>query len=154
MVNIDMEFFSGYKRLDNTLKDMYGTGGVSRYIELLEQNSGNPVILKNWEFYRQLKHLRGVRNQIAHSNESDSFTTDEDMESLERIYKSFLDRDDPMCLLKAEEERKLRRTDTRLYISKHRQSSSADDGKNNFLAFAAIFLFLIISFLVLISITS
>ena len=154
MYSSDAEFFSKYKKMDNMVKDMYGPGGISRYIELLEQNRSNYIISKNWEFYRQLKHLRWVRNQIAHSDEKDSFATAEDMENLDAIYEAFLNRNDPMYLMKAEEEKKLHRVGPYGYTSEYYQGSSVKNGKNNLLALAIIFLFLIISFWALLSLSS
>lgn len=141
MYSSDAEFFSKYKKTDNMVKDMYGSGGISRYIELLEQNSDNLVISKNWEFYRQLKHLRWVRNQIAHSDEKDSFATVEDVENLDIIHKSFIDRNDPLCLMKAEDEAILRRTGK--YAPGYGMAEAGQGGESNFLSIT-IFLFLLL----------
>ena len=141
MYSSDAEFFSKYKRMDNMVKDMYGPGGISRYIELLEQNRRNYVISKNWEFYRQLKHLRWVRNQIAHSDEKDSFATAEDMENLDAIYEAFLNRNDPMCLMNTKSAGMLRNAGN--YAPGYGMGTTGQDDKSTLSIIEFIFLLLL-----------
>ena len=71
MTNLEMEFFEEYKSVDNICRDMYqAEQGVTEYINQMEamdlQGSRRVV---NWnEKYKKLKHLRWLRNQIAHEN--------------------------------------------------------------------------------------
>ena len=67
---IQIEFLEEYKYVDNICRDMLGTEkGVTAYIEHLDET---PVTVRYWitewnNEYRQLKHIRWLRNQIAHS---------------------------------------------------------------------------------------
>ena len=70
MQAIDNEFFEAYKRLDRLCSDIYGCrNGVSQYIEDMERVSyQGRLAIPSWEqAYRTLKHLRWVRNQLAHN---------------------------------------------------------------------------------------
>ena len=73
MDNIHIELLEEYKYVDAICRDMLGTKkGVSAYIEQLDET---PMTVRYWitewnDEYRQLKHIRWLRNQIAHSTES------------------------------------------------------------------------------------
>lgn len=70
---IQIELLEEYKYVDAICRDMLGTKkGVSAYIEQLDET---PMTVRYWitewnDEYRQLKHIRWLRNQIAHSTES------------------------------------------------------------------------------------
>ena len=67
---IQIELLEEYKYVDNICRDMLGTEkGVTSYIEQLDET---PMTVRYWitewnDEYRQLKHIRWLRNQIAHS---------------------------------------------------------------------------------------
>ena len=67
---IQIELLEEYKYVDAICRDMLGAEkGVSAYIEQLDET---PVTVRYWitewnDEYRQLKHIRWLRNQIAHS---------------------------------------------------------------------------------------
>lgn len=67
---IQIELLEEYKYVDNICRDMLGTEkGVTAYIEQLDET---PMTVRYWitewnDEYRQLKHIRWLRNQIAHS---------------------------------------------------------------------------------------
>ena len=67
---IQIEFLEEYKYVDAICRDMLGAEkGVTAYIEQLDET---PVTVRYWitewnNEYRQLKHIRWLRNQIAHS---------------------------------------------------------------------------------------
>ncbi len=67
---IQIEFLEEYKYVDKICREMFGTEkGVTAYIEQLDET---PVTVRYWitewnDEYRQLKHIRWLRNQIAHS---------------------------------------------------------------------------------------
>ena len=69
---IQIEFLDEYKYVDKICREMFGTEkGVTAYIEQLDET---PVTVRYWitewnDEYRQLKHIRWLRNQIAHSTE-------------------------------------------------------------------------------------
>ena len=72
MYTIQIELLEEYKYVDNICRDMLGAEkGVSAYIEQLDET---PVTVRYWitewnDEYKQLKHIRWLRNQIAHSTE-------------------------------------------------------------------------------------
>ena len=67
---IQIELLEEYKYVDNICRDMLGAEkGVTAYIEQLDET---PMTVRYWitewnNEYRQLKHIRWLRNQIAHS---------------------------------------------------------------------------------------
>ncbi len=73
MDNIHIELLEEYKYVDAICRDMLGNKkGVSAYIEQLDET---PMTVRYWitewnDEYRQLKHIRWLRNQIAHSTGS------------------------------------------------------------------------------------
>jgi hypothetical protein len=73
MDTVQIELLEEYKYVDAICRDMLGAEkGVSAYIEQLDET---PVTVRYWitdwkDEYRQLKHIRWLRNQIAHSTES------------------------------------------------------------------------------------
>ena len=70
MDDIQIELLDEYKYVDKICRDMLGTEkGVTAYIEQLEET---PMTVRYWitewnDEYRQLKHVRWLRNQIVHS---------------------------------------------------------------------------------------
>lgn len=104
MLGTEERLFDEYKRVDNICRDMFlGQSGISQYITEMEQNSsygGAKVPLWDRD-YRRLKHVRWLRNQIAH----ESFVTDcneEDVAWLEGFHSRLLKQQDPLALLRKE----------------------------------------------------
>ena len=70
---IQIELLEEYKYVDAICRDMFGAEkGVTAYIEQLDKT---PVTVRYWitewnDEYKQFKHIRWLRNQIAHSTES------------------------------------------------------------------------------------
>ena len=70
MDTFQIELLDEYKYVDAICRDMFGTKkGVSAYIEQLDET---PMTVRYWitewnDEYRQLKHIRWLRNQIVHS---------------------------------------------------------------------------------------
>ena len=67
---IQIEFLDEYKYVDKICREMFDAEkGVTAYIEQLDET---PVTVRYWitewnDEYRQLKHIRWLRNQIVHS---------------------------------------------------------------------------------------
>lgn len=67
---IQIEFLEEYKYVDAICRDMLGAEkGVTAYIDHLDET---PMTVRYWitewnNEYRQLKHIRWLRNQISHS---------------------------------------------------------------------------------------
>ena len=70
---IQIELLEEYKYVDAICRDMLGAEkGVTAYIEQLDET---PVTVRYWitewnDEYKQLKHIRWLRNQIVHSTGS------------------------------------------------------------------------------------
>ena len=70
---IQIELLEEYKYVDAICRDMLGVEkGVTAYIEQLDETPGTVRYwITEWnDEYRQLKHIRWLRNQIAHSTGS------------------------------------------------------------------------------------
>ena len=92
MDKLEIEFFEEYKYVDNICSDMYGSQpGVTAYINEMERLSNQGVYkVQNWNAKLQtLKHLRRLRNDIAHS-QSVTDLNEYDMGELERFHNQLL----------------------------------------------------------------
>ena len=96
MDNIHIELLEEYKYVDAICRDMFGTKkGVSAYIEQLDET---PMTVRYWitewnDEYRQLKHIRWLRNQIAHSTGSVE-CTQSDLDWLKGFHNRLLTQQD------------------------------------------------------------
>lgn len=101
MNSIDSDFFSEYKRFEKLCGDIYSCqNGVTQYINEMNDCTA-PVRYKisSWnEDLRLLKHLRGLRNTLAHE-EADSICTEKDIEDLKIFYNRILSQSDPLAEL-------------------------------------------------------
>lgn len=104
MIGLNVKFQEEYKRLDALCKDIFSSNdGVSRYIYEMENTYSQYIrLIFNWDsVYKQLKHLRWIRNQLAH--EIGAFEvalcTEDDIEWLTDFYNSILERTDPLAKL-------------------------------------------------------
>lgn len=106
MNEIERELVEEYKRLDLLLKDKFSSEtGVSEYISRMDNEVRAFHIVDGWERdYRQLKHIRHVRNKIMH-DEEDSFCKESDIDYADEFYDRILDRDDPLSRLHAHREK-------------------------------------------------
>ncbi len=99
MLECDRELFDEYKRLEALCRDMFSCQhGVSEYISQMEQI---PSYIKNqipsWDKdYRTLKHLRWLRNRIAHET-TETGCSFNDIEQLKNFYSRILNRQDPLA---------------------------------------------------------
>ncbi|MCR5601873.1 MAG: hypothetical protein K6G33_14200 [Ruminococcus sp.] len=100
MRDLNIDFMDLYKRTDRFIKDAYSSSdGVSEYIRLMEAsfNRGNANI-QGWKSdYDNLKHIRWIRNQLAHEVSYDSdICSESDYEWLEDFYKRLFSSTDPL----------------------------------------------------------
>ena len=100
MRDLNIDFMDLYKRADRFIKDAYSSSeGVSEYIRLMEAsfNRGNANI-QGWKSdYDNLKHIRWIRNQLAHEVSYDSdICSESDFEWLEDFYKRLFSSTDPL----------------------------------------------------------
>lgn len=93
---IQIELLEEYKYVDAICRDMLGAEkGVSAYIEQLDET---PMTVRYWitewnDEYRQIKHIRWLRNQIAHSTGSVE-CSQADLEWLKRFHNRLLTQQD------------------------------------------------------------
>ena len=98
----DNEFFEAYKHLDRLCSDMYSCrNGVSQYIEDMEHTSyREQLAVPSWEqAYQTLKHLRRIRNQIAHDSGQVQICEECDIQDANAFYNNIIAGRDPLTQL-------------------------------------------------------
>ena len=100
MRDLNIDFMDLYKRTDRFIKDAYSSSeGVSEYIRSMEScfNRGNGSV-QGWKGdYDNLKHMRWIRNQLAHEVSYDSdICSFDDYEWLDNFYKRLFSATDPL----------------------------------------------------------
>lgn len=112
---INIIFQEEYKKLDKLCKDCFSSvDGVSEYIRQMESMQySHQRLIQLWEDdYKMLKHVRRVRNQLAH--EVGTLCSDicrqEDLDFIVGFYNKILNRMDPLTRIRIlkESERKSR----------------------------------------------
>lgn len=107
MQALDNEFFEAYKRLDCLCSDIYGCrNGVSQYIEDMERASyQGRLAIPSWEqTYKMLKHLRWVRNQLAHDSGQIQLCEECNIQNTNRFYDDIMSGRDPLTQLRKHQE--------------------------------------------------
>ncbi len=116
MIARNLEFQEEYKKLDALCKDLFSTGeGVSEYIRNME---ATPFRLRaaspDWDAdFRQLKHLRWIRNRLAHEVGvmDEELCTEEEIEWIRCFYRKILRTSDPLAVAHQAEKREARSAD-------------------------------------------
>ena len=100
MNKLEMEFFEEYKRLDVLLKDEFGgNAGITSYIEAMERIHNGERYVASWrDDYKRLKHLRWVRNKLAHETNEDVDLTKDDVKWIKQFYDNAMKAKDPYAL--------------------------------------------------------
>ena len=102
MNNTENRFFEQYKKLDNLCKDLLNNNqGVSAYIKEMEKI---PIferqLVKSWDSdYKMLKHIRWIRNNIAHSDYS-SECEEKDIAYTRNFYQRIMKQEDPFSVIR------------------------------------------------------
>lgn len=111
MNSIESELFDEFKYVDKTCREMFNAEkGVSTYIEQMEMT---PIAIRfripQWENdYKQLKHIRWLRNQLAHETGYVECTV-ADVYWLKDFHSRLLTQQDPLaCVGKIERSSKQR----------------------------------------------
>lgn len=102
MQKLEEHFFDEYKRLDNLCRDLLAAPrGVSEYIEQMEESAADGErLVPGWrDDYYALKHLRWLRNQIAHEAGASGCSAGE-LAQLQRFHARVLKQQDPLALLR------------------------------------------------------
>lgn len=104
MRDLNIDFMDLYKRADRFIKEAYSSSeGVSEYIRLMEadfiKGSSN---IQGWKRdYDNLKHIRWIRNQLAHEVSYDSeICSVNEYEWLEEFYERLFSTEDPLAELR------------------------------------------------------
>ena len=101
MNDIENKFFEKYKELDSLCKDVLNSNlGVTQYISEMEKTSGRGrYYVESWDYdYKMLKHVRWVRNNIAHNNGS-SECSENDIKYVKDFYKRIMQQKDPFSII-------------------------------------------------------
>lgn len=104
MRDLNIDFMDLYKRADRFIKDAYSSSeGVSEYIRLMEDDfiKGSSNI-QGWKRdFDNLKHIRWIRNQLAHEVSYDSeICSVNEYEWLEEFYERLFSAEDPLAVLR------------------------------------------------------
>jgi len=104
-MSIDMEYFNEYKSVEKICNEIYGENGVSAYINDMQNcTSREKSFIVNWDKkLKDLKHLRWLRNQIAHPNDFYEVTP-QDLTDIKAFYDELMTQQDPLALLYKEIE--------------------------------------------------
>jgi len=115
----DNDFFESYKHLDLLCGDIFNCkNGISEYIQQMEETHLPKYKITDWaEDYQMLKHVRWVRNQIAHNTSDSSFSTKADLKFVKSFYHRIMTQDDPFARLQKAEEKRIHRPDHPTYKS-------------------------------------
>ncbi len=106
MINLqlaDNEFFEEYKYLDKLCSDMYSCQhGISEYISQMEHKAHQGKYrIPSWNSdYKMLKHVRWVRNQIAHDSGAYPISEPEDLAFVRNFHSRILSGQDSLTLLR------------------------------------------------------
>ena len=122
MNNNEIEFFDEYKKLDNLCKDiLHAEKGVSEYIDEMEKIPiSKSRLISSWDDdFKMLKHVRWVRNDIAHNN-GNSECEQEDIDFVREFYQRIMNQTDPFGII-YENEKQLKNNTT---INKNNSKSS------------------------------
>ena len=107
----DNDFFESYKKLDRLCSDLYTEkNGISAYIADMEtKTSMGHLLVQSWDSdYKNLKHVRWVRNQIAHESDMLQVSEITDLSFVQDFYDRILSEEDPLTLLRKAEARQKR----------------------------------------------
>ena len=108
MNQIDNKFFEAYKHLDKLCGEILNCdNGVSEYISEMETTPQGQYKAASWSSdYKSLKHIRWVRNQIAHSTSDCVYSNYEDLEVTESFYDRIMNQEDPLAQLRKAEQKR------------------------------------------------
>lgn len=112
---LSIEFQEEYKRLDHLCKDyLRSKEGVSEYIRQMESTSWRERgYVYTWEEdYKQLKHIRWVRNQLAHEvgTLNSDICSEEDLAYVKSFYSRIMSGNDPFTLVRKAKEKQKNQT--------------------------------------------
>ncbi|MBE6742521.1 MAG: hypothetical protein E7570_09525 [Ruminococcaceae bacterium] len=106
MKSIDVEFLNEYLPVEKICNEIYDESGVTAYINDMQCRTANEKwLVHNWDVeLKKLKHLRWLRNQIVHPNNSYE-VTQQDLIDIKTFHNKLLTQQDPLALLYKEIEK-------------------------------------------------
>ena len=136
MNDIENRFFEQYKKLDNLCKDLLNSKqGVSTYIAQMENTPAfERRYVNSWDSdYKMLKHIRWVRNDIAHSDYQ-SECTEGDIAYARNFYTRIMKQEDQFSIINKGKIAQFRKQSSKTVdINQFRKQSSktVDINKSN-----------------------
>lgn len=106
MLEMEERLLDEFKRVDRICGDLFSCRfGISEYIREMEQTTpySRYKILCWEEDYRKLKRIRWLRNQIVHETTAVD-CHDNDIEWLEKFHARILNQQDPLALLRKQNQ--------------------------------------------------
>ncbi len=105
MLYINVKFQEEYKRLDALCKDLLGGEvGITEYINQMDLTPpSEQALVSSWHSdYKTLKHLRWVRNKLAHEVGSldEELCTEDDIKWLIEFYNRIKNGSDPFSIIR------------------------------------------------------
>lgn len=142
MNNIESALFEEFKRVDSICRDMLSADkGVSTYIEQMETTPASMRYqVAGWDDdYKKLKHIRWVRNKLAHET-GNVECTQADVEWLQGFHSRLLNRTDPLAIAaQLEREERAARIDTQKSASTSHNNNRKSRNKALVIAAAVAF---------------
>ena len=129
MRKLDTDYLDEFKAVEAICGDMFGTrAGVSEYIKAMEEVPDyKRSLVEGWDSsYKELKHLRWVRNKIANEPDFDECEK-EDLRDLKLFHSALLKGLDPLARL-AKAEKEMERLRKRKSASSYGSGSAAGSG--------------------------
>lgn len=120
----DIRFFDEYKQLDKLCREMYSSSdGVSEYLSRMERKNHGQYMVSSWnKDYKLLKHLKWIRNQIAH--ETSGNATEDDVAAVIDFHYRIMHQQDPLALLfLAEKVKKEAKPDVKPVVTRNPEYS-------------------------------
>lgn len=106
----NLAFMDLHKRTDRFIKEAFQTEeGISEYLRRMEQSANEGRLsVGGWDSdYKKLKHIRWVRNQLAHEVGYDAAIQDpDDFSWLNAFYDRLTNQKDPLAFLEKQREKK------------------------------------------------
>ncbi len=129
MNQLNLEFFETYKELDELCKQLLSSEkGVSSYIDEMTNEMQESRAITGWnKDYQQLKHMRWIRNQLAHETNAfqKEFVTIADIEWIKAFHHRILECTDPLALLRQSKSMTHKRNNLTIpNTTTHKQSQS------------------------------
>lgn len=122
MQPLDSQFFEEFKKLEKLCSEMFGEkNGVTCYINEMEANQwkGSTIILSWDDDYKALKHVRWIRNKLAHDSVEQQLCEQKDIAFLKEFIKKIYSAKDPLALLNKEKTNKVTKKQSHNSTSDH-----------------------------------